>query len=273
MQPEAFVKSVQRALLIQYFYQNLQKWSETAIAYRPEPKASILDHVKRHAQYEHSLRLDIREFFPSLTMELAGKHGLYEDIADSAIKRVLEKYTFARYRTGGMALAIGSPVSPSVANLILSDYDRKLQAEIETLLGMEYYFTRYADDIVVSSNDVEMLHRIKTRAIELLQSQYEGKLQFNSLKTRVSRVGNKRIILGLVISDDRKVGIGRVAYRNVTSRISKCLRNRGNRTPEIVKEVNSIKGLLSYIQGVDKTAYNRIANKYGDSLLDVLYTT
>ena len=44
----------------------------------------------------------------------------------------------------------GAPTSPYLSNLILRDFDKKIQ---QICSSLNYTYTRYADDITISSNN------------------------------------------------------------------------------------------------------------------------
>ena len=57
----------------------------------------------------------------------------------------------ARFLTINDALPLGLPSSPLIANLICLDLDEALQGLADKHLAR---YTRYADDITISSNDI-----------------------------------------------------------------------------------------------------------------------
>lgn len=273
MHPAPIVKAVQRAILQRYIYTQWDQCSDVAIAYRKNRGVQILTHVKEHARYRHSLRLDIRDFFPSISVQVAENCGLFLNV-DQLAKRFLTQYLFASYPTRQFALAIGAPTSPAVSNAVLSSFDSQLQSIAGALFGGNYHLTRYADDVIISHDDRDILLQFENQAEDSLQASFQGRLRFNHEKRVLTGRGGRRRLLGLVIGDDGSVGIGRVAYRDFCAQVYKfiCYNREGLFEDEesLAKSRNRLRGQLAYVRSVDAVAADRVLLKYGDALLALL---
>lgn len=96
--------------------------------------------------YLWTARIDIREFFDSIDQKRLCDHlkkMLYEN---ASCRRLIEKYIHCKSEMNGEirmithGLITGSPLSPFLSNLYLSDLDQKLSNE-------GFRFCRYSDDI------------------------------------------------------------------------------------------------------------------------------
>lgn len=105
---------------------------------------SILDHVTPHKESDCLIKLDIKDFFPSITVFQI--YRIYLNIGYSnAVARTLAALT-----TLEGSLPQGACTSPHLSNLRLSGFDLDFK---NIALQHDLIYTRYADDIVVSGKN------------------------------------------------------------------------------------------------------------------------
>lgn len=145
-QPTKELKYVQK-----YFIQNILNGLPihyAAKAYRSG--LSIKDHALPHANSKYLLKLDFRDFFPSITAEgLCYRLKLDFGFSDSdlyIIKRIICK---CRPCSDVLHLSIGAPSSPYISNYFLFEFDEII---FNFCLENEVVYTRYADDLAFSTN-------------------------------------------------------------------------------------------------------------------------
>jgi hypothetical protein len=97
-----------------------------------------------HAGSASLLKLDISSFFSSTRMTLVYKIWKYFFNFPHAVAEVLTKLTV--YKD---FVPEGASTSPAIANMVFWDHEPKLEYELRQ---MGYLYTRYVDDISVSSN-------------------------------------------------------------------------------------------------------------------------
>lgn len=106
---------------------------------------SIVTNVRQHVGRRWILNVDLVDFFPTITY--ARIYGIFKakpfDLSDD-VAHVLTKLC-----THNGALPIGAPTSPVLSNLICRRMDMDLQA-LASRTGC--WYTRYADDITISSD-------------------------------------------------------------------------------------------------------------------------
>ncbi|WP_329768124.1 reverse transcriptase family protein [Stenotrophomonas maltophilia] len=198
-----------------------------ATAYRPQ--ASILKNAGAHAGAEWMVKLDIKDFFESISerqvyyvfRKLAYPALLSFELARLCTRRVPPRKDghprvrdqLARWvnwdpeRKGGPYafetqvghLPQGAPTSAMLANLVASDLDAKI-APVAACYGAAY--TRYADDIVLTFLDgsKETCAVVFRKIAQLIQR--EG-FRVNRSKSRVVGPGGRKVVTGLVINDVR----------------------------------------------------------------------
>ena len=144
--------------------------------------------------YDHVLESDISDFFPSID------HGLLRQTLDAilprrdrAIRKILERAISTGYVLDGdfvpreRGLALGSPLSPVLANLFLDRFDRAIKAHDVRLI-------RYADDFVILGQGraaVEAMLEVAEAALDRLH------LRLNRDKTAIRPVHLGFTFLGI----------------------------------------------------------------------------
>jgi RNA-directed DNA polymerase len=96
---------------------------------------------------------------------------------------------------GPRHLVQGAPTSPTLANLVAWRLDRRLTG-LAAKRG--YTYTRYADDLVFSSDVPETVHALR-RVVQHIVA--EEQFVVNGAKTRVSRRSARQFVTGLVVND------------------------------------------------------------------------
>jgi CRISPR-associated endonuclease Cas1 len=123
---------------------------------------------------------DIDNFFASINRDHLFKI-LSRQIQETPILNLLEAYlhigTSARnleWSDTGLGIAQGSPLSPLLSNLYLSDFDRHLQSS-------NLPWMRYADNLILLANDAARLQTAWERAVRYLASPCQLKLNADSV--------------------------------------------------------------------------------------------
>lgn len=154
---------------------------------------SILDHVKPHAKSTSLLRVDIRNFFPSITTL-----RIRRMLGDLGYSQRLSNF-LAHLLTLNGSLPQGAPSSPLISNLALKSFDEKMNEFSE---NNNCRYTRYADDIAISGDQSTV--RPALTYIESLLAD-EG-FSLNNKKTRQFGKSHAAWFLtGLSISRDGRV--------------------------------------------------------------------
>jgi RNA-directed DNA polymerase len=247
--PSKELKAVQRWLL--HAVISRLPIDDSALAYIKG--RSIADNATRHLGGGYLLRLDLRNFFPSITQQdikLHIKENSLEfpgwDDADVNLFCAL----VCRYQR----LTIGAPSSPSLSNALCRNLDTEIRILVER---NDINYTRYADDMFFSTSKPNVLGQIHgeiTRIIE--NSPLPAGLMINSAKTRHTSKRHRRVVTGLVLSSENKLSVGRHTKRRVRSLIY----NLGSLSDE---DRHRLAGLISFIRSVEPDFVNRLILKYG----------
>ena len=168
---------------------------------------STLTNAREHAGKMVVLKLDLKDFFPSVTFRRV--RGLFAALgycyAVSTTLALLcteyDRQPFERdgeryfISIGPRYLVQGAPSSPGLANLVAWRLDRRL-AGLAAKRGFTY--TRYADDLTFSGDDAEAAVRLGTAARRVIADE---KFTVNVGKTRLQRRGGRQTVTGLVVNE------------------------------------------------------------------------
>jgi RNA-directed DNA polymerase len=180
---------------------------------------NIANNALPHAKGRFLLKLDFKDFFPSIT-----DRDLRQFLASSAAQvkaheiEILAKILFWNPKgKPQMCLAIGAPSSPLLSNVLLHGFDGEVAAFCDEL-GVKY--TRYADDMSFSANSSNLLADAEQMVTALCEITDSPHLNLNLAKTvRVSKKKSRRVT-GLVLTNDGQVSLGRDQKRNPRERPS-----------------------------------------------------
>ena len=148
------------------------------------------------------LRADISDFFPSIIhSHLIRLLELYLPSGDSGIRQLIQRCIAMPYVLNGalherkMGLALGSPLSPMLANLYLDSFDEAIkQAEVK--------FVRYADDFLVLTKTRVEAERVLSQAEVLLSGLG---LSLSNSKTSIVEIDKGFEFLGMRFDDQEVV--------------------------------------------------------------------
>lgn len=220
-----------------------------------EKGSSVCHNAKLHANSSHFLLLDICHFFESCTQKMVRNlfsGGVYQSTnAASRLRLTADDVdllvALSCYRG---SLATGSPCSPFIANRIMASFDHEIAAG----LGEKFVYSRYSDDICISSTEWINSAEISTFVGSRLR---QKSFDLNSDKTRCFGRGHLRKITGIYLDCDgvlrlgpqRKAELKRLLYQAL---MRECDRNHAHR----------VLGHLSFCKQVEPDYYNSLLAKY-----------
>ena len=258
-QPAPEVKRIQRIVIEKV----IGDWPihEAATAYRKG--MSIRDHAALHGNSKYLLKLDFSDFFPSISLESVRKHiSRNSSFSEQDSILLASVLTWLDKQTGVRCLSIGAPSSPFVSNSIMFDFDTVLHKYC-TDRGVTY--SRYADDLAFSTNCPKILSDVERFAHNLVASLNYPRLRFNEAKTiNVSR-RDRRVLVGLNITPNGEVSIGRERKRLIRAQVN-CLA----KGLPLQGDISSLRGMLAFIWSVEPKFIKALLEKYGDEVFKSL---
>ena len=118
------------------------------------PKSSIYKNAHAHMYNDIFLKMDIKDFFPSINHKKLAECLYFEINKKTSISRK-ECYDIVRKcSVGNKGLPLGLVSSPALANLYLKEFDGLLYGRIRNIGLNNPIYTRYADDMIISFKSV-----------------------------------------------------------------------------------------------------------------------
>lgn len=148
---------------------------------------SIVSNAKWHVNKKEILKIDLSDFFPSITI-----NRVIAVFKELGYNHQVSFYLASLCCLDGK-LPQGAPTSPCLSNLILRPLDYRI-VKFAKKIGLNY--TRYADDLTFSGDEIRVSYiNTISRIIE-----DEGFL-VNKDKTRLYKRTGKRIVTGICVTD------------------------------------------------------------------------
>jgi retron-type reverse transcriptase len=244
------------------------KYHDAAMAFRPSK--SIVDNARIHAESSVIIRIDLKDFFPSigfgrvlnLFQSLGYNGGVATVLAlictDSPRAKVVLDGLTQWAALAPRSLPQGAVTSPDLANLIAYNLDTRLSAYAEK---SGWVYTRYADDLVLSTKATKPNASGMVSAVTKI-CEGEG-FQVNNEKTRIMRNPRRQTVTGLVVNDG-KVRLSRKDLRRIRAFLHKCETQGLEQTSkEIGKDAMSVaKGYFAYAFMVNPEAAIALTKKH-----------
>jgi hypothetical protein len=232
------------------------------------PRLDVRSRVLEHVGWRWSMTTDIKDFYPTVTWERLCTITSLLDYMDEEDLRCC-----CRTVNGQLVLPQGSPASPMLANIVMTEFDEQVMAAImeweDTLNAHDDVFaedqgralySRYMDDVLVSINCPNKQHAINLQNIVLgLVTDYG--FEPNRRKTKLKPHSQKQKWIGfnLVVADDR----GRhpkIDKRYVNSVIEEGLNLVRNNGQDPLTDL-SWAGKLEYVRYNDIGRFWRVKRK------------
>lgn len=245
-QPSPELKTLQYWVVHNIF----EKIPVSKAAYAYKKGDSIKKHAEFHCKSRFILHADICNFFPSIhSKHLSEILKCNKDIFDSlgldlnSSIQDINKICFRRD-----SLCIGAVSSPVISNIIMYSFDNAL---IEYCKEHQYIYSRYADDIYISSNNYINKEVISFLCDEL----HKYGFILNRSKTRFYSPKYKRKVTGLILGNNSQVSIG-------TERRIEIKKMIYNKLVNGVGDSEKILGYLAYLKDIEPNTYNNLIIKY-----------
>ena len=259
-QPAREVKVLQRWLIKSIFFKNMH-YHSAAAAYIP--KRNIRDNAAIHVKNSFLLKMDFKDFFPSIKpkdfrayLESINYQHFSEEDIDYAINILF-------WRPKGkkaLQLSIGAPSSPLISNLVMLHFDQKVDKMCKE---NDVRYTRYADDLTFSTNEANVLNGIYKNVQTICRKIKNPLLAINYDKTVFASKKHRRRVTGLILSNDKKVSLGRDKKRNISAMIHHFTQNKLD-----INTIMHLRGLLAFAMDIEPDFVARMKNKYGAKIID-----
>lgn len=227
-----------------------------------------IDALKRHQSNESKwfAKFDFSNFFGSTTPEFVMKmmseiYPFSEVIADERGKEALETAIDLAFLDGG--LPQGTPISPFLTNLIMIPIDYKLQNAFRDFGNQKYIYTRYADDILVSSKYSFRYKDVENFILETLR-EFDAPFTLNTKKTRYGSAAGANWNLGVMLNKDNQITVGHKKKRQFKAMLASYIMDKKNGKAWDKSDIMTMEGYRNYYRMVEKETIDGIVEKLNE---------
>ena len=225
--------------------------------------------VHVHASNRAFFQTDIEDFFASINRTIV------KDTVTLQLDRIpisdFPKYTerILDLTTIHDVLPVGFPTSPLISNACLTPFDDDLESYCAS---SALTYTRYADDMVISGKSRDDLRDIEPKLNELLAHHFSGLLRFNRAKQKLTTIGRKTKILGMMILPNGQVTIDIELKKKTEVLLHFYVRNRVSfidiSEGDFDVGVQKLSGYIAYINTADQPYLEKLRRKFGAAVVD-----
>ncbi|SMM99832.1 Retron-type RNA-directed DNA polymerase [uncultured Candidatus Thioglobus sp.] len=227
---------------------------------------TIRNCLEPHKNNKYFLSTDISNFFGSI-QSVDVMNTIQSNINEGSLNiSDIEKYkdSIIKLITFNDSLPIGFSTSGRLSNSILFKFD---QVVLDSCNAQNITYSRYADDLIFSSND-KNIKQTQLMVENALAALFNKRLKINIDKTKIYSKRAKIKILGMTITPNGSITIDKKIksdielamhfYAKNTEKFCSIIENKfdGN--------IQKAFGTVAYINSVDKAYLNKLRKKYGN---------
>lgn len=192
--------------------------------YTPMPQAhgfipgrSIVTNAANHIKKKYVYNIDLENFFPSV--EFKRVWGVLSMLTQTKLHKEVARVIASLCCHDGV-LPQGAPTSPTISNLICIRLDKQFYF-LSKKMGFTY--TRYADDITISSNKDIFTNDFKSLVEEMIQKESfelnmaKERLQVNNVKKGKKSYRQQQTVTGIVVNS--RTTVNKSYVRNLQATI------------------------------------------------------
>jgi hypothetical protein len=258
-QPAREVKELQYWVINNVF--PLMAVHPTATAYMTGK--NIRDNCKTHANNAYLLKLDFKDFFPSIKGEDFSHYMRSNEniqIGEAELQKLIKILFWCPKGQDNLQLSIGAPSSPYLSNAIMYKFDSEIAQYCSSLL---VNYTRYADDMTFSMQEKTNRGIVLQKVLDKLNELPFPRLEINNKKTVFGSKAHRRMVTGLIISNDGEVSLGRERKRNIRAQIHRFITGKLSD-----KEQVKLRGMLAFSRNIEPNFIRRMEKKYGHKVIN-----
>lgn len=182
------------------------------------------------------LRRNLRKLFPFALLDLS----IYNNFIDALI-------SLCYYNN---ELPQGTPLSPTLTNWIMLPIDYELTKVLNRLPNNLFVYTRYADDMLISSKTQFNIDEIIQIVDDILRIHGDPSLKINRDKTRYGSKAGRNWNLGIMYNKDNNLTVGHKRKKKIKSLLFEFY--EGNRDYDYTLYLN---GQLAYLKNIEPDYY------------------
>lgn len=227
---------------------------------------STIDDIKRHQANESKwfLKTDFSNFFGSTTLEflmnqLSMIFPFSEVVKTDEGRDNLTKALSLGFLDGG--LPQGTPLSPPLTNALMIPIDFRLAHFFNE---HQMVYTRYADDILVSSKYSFCWKNMVDFINEVVRKEFNGPYMIKPEKTRYGSSAGRNWNLGVMLNKDNEITIGHAKKKQFKAMINNYICDYKRGTKWDVSDIQTMNGLMSYYIMIERDYITHVINEYNE---------
>jgi RNA-directed DNA polymerase len=242
--PTYALRVIQSWILIDILYKI--PINNVAMGFRKGENYGIKSNASNHINKDYILKMDIQDFFPSID-----RRKIYPLFKSLGYSQFISN-VFTNYCSFNGHLPQGASTSPCISNIVFKSTDEKI---IEYCINNAIKYTRYADDLIFSSNSKSAIEDLIEIVEEIVKK--DG-YSINKGKTKLMHPAGRKIVTGIVINSG-ETKVLRKAKRDIRAMIFNDIFKNNTELSE------KTKGYLSFIRYIEKDRYDNL-QKYIEQL-------
>lgn len=214
-----------------------------------------IDSIKRHQQNESKwfAKLDFSNFFGSTTEDFViSMFSMIFPFSEIVKRRdgleALRKALSLCFLNGG--LPQGTPISPTITNVMMIPIDHQICNELRKM-DEHYVYTRYADDILVSSKVSFDYDKLQDYILGVLKK-FNAPFILKKEKTRYGSSAGRNWNLGVMLNKDNEITIGHQKKKAFKAMCCNYICDKKKGVAWDRHDIQTFQGLISYYRMVEK---------------------
>lgn len=231
-------------------------------AYAYIPGRWVQDAAKKHvkARSQWYLKTDLSGFFPSTTLEFAMKmlamvFPLSEVIKDAEGKKELEKALSLGFLNG--SLPQGSPLSPTLTNMIFLPIDFKLANEFAK---RKLVYTRYADDTHISAVERFPYKDVITFMTKTFR-EFDAPYVIKPEKTHFGSFKGQNWMLGMMLNGNFDITVGYKAKKYFKAALCAFILDTKNKKLWELGDVQRLQGQMNWYSQIEPEYFANVIKR------------
>lgn len=227
-----------------------------------------IDSIKRHQQNESKwfVKFDFSNFFGSTTLQFVLSmfsmiFPFSEIVKSPEGQEELSKALSLCFLNGG--LPQGTPISPFITNAMMIPIDHKLYNSLRNFEKRRFIYTRYADDLLVSSKYHFDKDLVRDHVLSVLQ-EFNAPFTLNPDKTRYGSSAGRNWNLGVMLNKDNQITIGHKKKKQFKAMLDNYIRAKKTGSPWELNDVQVLNGLISYYHMVEGDYIDYVIKMYSE---------
>lgn len=246
--PNNELKFVQRRLANLLWVTQKKIWRENkikpTISHGFEKNKSIITNAGIHRNKKFVLNVDLEDFFSSF--HFGRVKGFFEKDRNFKVPQEVA-LVIAQLTCHKGILPQGAPSSPIITNLICNIMDLRI---LKLARKYKLDYTRYADDLTFSTNDIVFLDCEKEFLSKLEEEIVRAGFKVNPKKTRLQFSNSRQEVTGLVVN--KKISVPKEYYKKTRAMAYNLYKNKEYFIDNVPGTINQLEGRFAFINQIDK---------------------